>query len=298
MSLIELCKKGDLEGVKAALQSGHDVNTMDEDGYTGLMRAVFENHNSVVELLLRTPNIDVNLSSENGYRCALREAMRSKNNEGLKLLLNVQNIDVNIIGYSADRESDNYGYWNAVHWAVIENNIEVLKLLLSHPSLTALTLNSKFGRGAPVMFAVWRDRLEHLMLLAADPRVDLNTTDMAGRSLDHRSLDHMARHVLARKPDWLPKVRKILAEAGQRRERRRRLIREQKRQVSKVLLVGLYDSDSPISKLLGVRTEVMGEIIWQKMLVQNWQIFPETCKDDQHANSAKQARKPQRCDSI
>merc|ERR1712130_591908 len=199
MSLIELCKKGDLEGVKAALQSGHDVNTMDEDGYTGLMRAVFENHNSVVELLLRTPNIDVN-----------------------------------IIGYSADRESDNYGYWNAVHWAVIENNIEVLKLLLSHPSLTALTLNSKFGRGAPVMFAVWRDRLEHLMLLAADPRVDLNTTDMAGRSLDHRSLDHMARHVLARKPDWLPKVRKILAEAGQRRERRRRLIREQKRQVSKV----------------------------------------------------------------
>ena len=45
-----------------------------------------------------------------------------------------------------------------------------------------------------------------------------------------------------------------------------RLIWEQKRQVSKVLLDGLYDSDSPISKLLGVRTEVMGEIIWQEML--------------------------------
>ena len=54
-----------------------------------------------------------------------------------------------------------------------------------------------------------------------------------------------------------------------------RLIREQKRQVSKVLLDGLYDSDSPISKLLGVRTEVMGEIIWKKMLdVWNWQIYP------------------------
>ena len=53
-----------------------------------------------------------------------------------------------------------------------------------------------------------------------------------------------------------------------------RLIREQQRQVSKVLLDGLYDPDSPFSKLLGVRTEVVGEIIWQK-LVENWQIFPE-----------------------
>ena len=53
-----------------------------------------------------------------------------------------------------------------------------------------------------------------------------------------------------------------------------RLIIEQKRQVSKVLLDGLYDPDSPISKLLGVRMEVVGEIIWQK-LVENWQIFPE-----------------------
>ena len=52
------------------------------------------------------------------------------------------------------------------------------------------------------------------------------------------------------------------------------MIREQQRQVSKVLLDGLYDPDSPISKLLGVRMEVVGEIIWKK-LVENWQIFPE-----------------------
>ena len=52
-----------------------------------------------------------------------------------------------------------------------------------------------------------------------------------------------------------------------------RLIKEQQRQVWKVLQDGLYDPDSPISKLLGVHTEVMGEIIWQK-LVENWQIFP------------------------
>ena len=39
------------------------------------------------------------------------------------------------------------------------------------------------------------------------------------------------------------------------------------------MLDGLYDPDSPISNLLGVRTEVVGEIIWKK-LVENWQIIP------------------------
>ena len=52
------------------------------------------------------------------------------------------------------------------------------------------------------------------------------------------------------------------------------MIREQQREVSKVLLDGLYDPDSPLSKLLGIRTEVVGEIIWQKMLVKKWQIYP------------------------
>ena len=51
------------------------------------------------------------------------------------------------------------------------------------------------------------------------------------------------------------------------------MIREQQRQVSKVLLDGLYDPDSPLSNLLGIRMEVVGEIIWQKMLVKNWQIY-------------------------
>ena len=65
-------------------------------------------------------------------------------------------------------------------------NIEVLKLLLSHPSLTALTLNQKNkDRGVtPVMLAVLSNKLEHLELLAADPRVDLDTTDEDGRSLE------------------------------------------------------------------------------------------------------------------
>ena len=76
--------------------------------------------------------------------------------------------------------------WSAVHRAVIRNNIEGLKLLLSHPSLTALTLNQKmeWNGATPVMFAVMWNRLEHLEVLAADPRVDLDTTDNQGKSLE------------------------------------------------------------------------------------------------------------------
>jgi len=450
MSLIKFCYKGDLEGVKGALQSGADVNTEDEDGWTGLMWAVDENHNSVVELLLKTPNIDVNLKSNWGAcslhlavgrknnealnmlldvpninvnivynygvsavlmavfanniemlklllshpnidvnlkhhstgTCALLHAVTNRKNDALKLLLNVPNIDVNIVdnhGRSAVHQamySDNievsklllshpnltaltlnmkdqrYGetpvMWavirksnvalnmmlnvpgidvnivdnngksalhqavdfnniealklllghplidvnsvvnsgrgaaendelklldvtgidfnsgsSAVWWAVDENNIEVLKLLLSHPSLTALTLNQKGKRYGvtPVMLAVRWNSLEILAMLAADPRVDVDTTDREGRSLEE----------VARNPD----TRRVLDEAKQRREEKKRLIREQKRQVSKVLLDGLYDSDSPIFKLLGVRRVVIGEIMWKKMLAWNWQIFPD-----------------------
>jgi len=255
MSLIEFCKKGNLEGVKAALQSGADVNTKDKFGMTGLMWAIQYPHgNSVVALLLNTPNIDVNLKSEMGF-CALYFAVR--NSEGLKLLLNVSNIDVNIV--------DSEGL-NAVHRAVDQYTNKGLKLLLSHPSLTTLTLNQKekLDGDTPLMLAMRRrDQVEHVEVLVADPRVDLDTTDKEGKSLEEVAIASGKYHCWAQ-----PEKRKLLEEAKQRR-----LIREQQRQVSKVLLDGLYDPDSPISKLLGVHMEVVGEIIWQE-LVENWQIYP------------------------
>ena len=142
MSLIKLCKEGDLEGVKAALQRGADVNTRDNKGQS-----------------------------------ALHGAVRSSCIDALELLLSHTNINVNIV--------DNDGE-SAVHHAVDENNIEALKLLLNHPGLTALTLNqkdNKFGE-APVMRAVDEEKRECLELLAADLRVDLDTTDANGWSLE------------------------------------------------------------------------------------------------------------------
>merc|ERR1712045_352576 len=111
------------------------------------MWAVSLNHNSVVDLLLKKPNIDVNLKSESSGFCALHCAVFSQNSDGLKMLLNVPNIDVNTV--------DDRGE-NALHWAQDTDSFEGLKLLLHHPNLTALTLNQKdkwFGN-TPVMQAV------------------------------------------------------------------------------------------------------------------------------------------------
>ena len=51
------------------------------------------------------------------------------------------------------------------------------------------------------------------------------------------------------------------------------MIREQQRQVSKVLLDGLYDPDSPLFILRGDHHVFMKEV-W-KVLVEDWQVFPD-----------------------
>ena len=62
------CQHGTVAEVKAALKRGADINaqTVNE---TGLMMAVASKNNSVVALLLNTPNIDVNWK-DNGIKGA------------------------------------------------------------------------------------------------------------------------------------------------------------------------------------------------------------------------------------
>ena len=67
MSLIKLCKEGDLEGVKAALQRGADVNTRDNNGQSALHGAVRSSGIDALELLLSHTNIDVNIVDNKGH---------------------------------------------------------------------------------------------------------------------------------------------------------------------------------------------------------------------------------------
>ena len=140
-----------------------DVNIVDKDGWSALQHAVVENNIEGLKLLLgHKPDIDVNWKTKKG-NCALYMAVYFKNNEALKLLL--PRVDVNIV---------KDGGLNAVHVAVARNNIEALNLLLTHPQLTALTLNHKDKRrsATPLMWAAMENNLDAAAVLAADPRVE------------------------------------------------------------------------------------------------------------------------------
>ena len=89
LSLVDLCRQGNLEDVWRALTSGEDVNKVDRNyGCSGLMVAVENQHNSIVELLLSQPDLDVNLVANNWHGwTALHYACYARNLEGLKMLL-------------------------------------------------------------------------------------------------------------------------------------------------------------------------------------------------------------------
>ena len=67
-SLWELCEVGDLEGVRAALGRGEEVNQRGgRYQRTGLMVAAYRGHRSTVELLLQQPGLEVDLTARDGY---------------------------------------------------------------------------------------------------------------------------------------------------------------------------------------------------------------------------------------
>merc|ERR1711971_1155296 len=292
-TMVALCYKGNLEWVKAAFQRGVDVNEKDKDGWTGLMGALHYNHNSVVALLLNTPNIDVNWKSDlttyamHNAQCALHLAvckrLSSKTNEALKLLLKVPTIDVNIVTSGGE---------HALHYAAKWENNEGLKLLLNIPTIDVNIVN-KYGESALHQAVYWKNN-EELKLLLDVPNIDVNIVNSTGESALHQAVDKdnieglklLLSHpnLTALTLNHRDKEGRSLEDVALARsalliwnkiidEKRKRLIRKQQRQVSKVLLDGLYDPDSPISKLFGIRTEVIGEIIWLK-LAENWEIFP------------------------
>ena len=84
--LWQLCMDGDLGGVSRALRRGEKVNSGDSIGNTGLMWAVSNKHNSIVEFLLQYPGVDVNCRDTDGWT-ALHYSVYSDNLEGLRLLL-------------------------------------------------------------------------------------------------------------------------------------------------------------------------------------------------------------------
>ena len=122
-----LSEDGDIEGVQAAIAKGADVNEGDDmsDG-TGLMYALSQGHNEVVQLLLNHPQIDINKVDPFGL-CALHSAVGHDNHEGMAALLARQ--DLTTINQMND--DGRTPIMEAVH----QNAENCFNLLLNHPQI-------------------------------------------------------------------------------------------------------------------------------------------------------------------
>ena len=112
-------KNDDIQLIKNYIDSGYDLDIINEYGYTTLMYAIIHNKTVIFKLLLNT-SADVNKQNNNGDT-SLILAAKYNNIEIVKLLLN-SGADIN--------RQDNYG-GTALIYAVFNNRIEIVKLLLN-----------------------------------------------------------------------------------------------------------------------------------------------------------------------
>ena len=126
-SFWELCQDGDIEEVQAAIDDRADVNEETRWGATGLMSALNNGHNHVVQLLLQHPQIDINHVDLDGSS-ALHHAVWSDNHEGLAALL-ARNDELTTIN---QRIRDHYGETSIME-AVAWNSADCFHLLLTSP---------------------------------------------------------------------------------------------------------------------------------------------------------------------
>lgn len=123
----EACLEGKIEQVEQFIQNGMDVQSIDQDGRSGLMLACFNGHIEIVRKLLEEGS-KINRTDNMG-RTALMYASTGHYPKTVELLLS-KGADPNLV--------DNDEGFTALMFAGAEGNIKVVSLLLEHgadPSL-------------------------------------------------------------------------------------------------------------------------------------------------------------------
>ena len=126
LSLWQLCFKGNLVGVRAALARGEDVNSRDADDNTGLMYAISRGHNEIVKFLVEQPTVDLNCTSREG-NTALHIAADVDNVEVVRMLLDDARLN------TANHKNNDGD--TPVMTAMITHSLNALRELVAHPSV-------------------------------------------------------------------------------------------------------------------------------------------------------------------
>jgi len=216
-ALFEAARKGDVEGIKKALDAGADVNAQSgrtEDARaTALQLAVLSGNEQAVKALLDVPGVDLTIKGGGGEgRTALEWARaldQIKNSGALNIVRMLEDAeekpqqvrnerlfeaatkgDVKGIKEALDNGADINGksggdknyYGNALHKAIINGpHPEAVDALLKVPGVD---VNGKEGVNGftPLALAAHLGDVEMTKKLLADPRVDLNAKDDHGRT--------------------------------------------------------------------------------------------------------------------
>jgi len=153
---VATCERGDLAGVKEAIEAGIPVNCTGSDDSTGLMRAIAMRHQQVVDELVRHPDIDINKAGMGNDITPLHVACISDNVAVIRQLTTMAHLtSLN----ARTREG-----WTPLMAAVANGNEAAARAMLEVPGID---LNAKDGNGRSIVEVareVGNQQLEKLLL--------------------------------------------------------------------------------------------------------------------------------------
>lgn len=154
-----LCASKGLTGkLKAAIDSGADVNAVDKDGYTALMRAAMYGRTSALRMLIDAgASVDVGCETYSEWTALMLALARGKNDcakilidsganvnakdiNGVSVLMaaagygNAEGVELLLSSGADSKVSDQWGS-RAISWAIINNGVRAVELLLTSDDL-------------------------------------------------------------------------------------------------------------------------------------------------------------------
>lgn len=123
---IESAKIGDEKSLTEFIEAGIPPNAPGTNGYNALIAAVLHKQMHIIEKLLGIDSVDINMKIVSDGRNCLMIACQNNCNDIVKTLLD-RNAKVN------DQDTDSL--WTALHFAVYNDNLIAIELLLNHPGI-------------------------------------------------------------------------------------------------------------------------------------------------------------------
>ena len=183
-------RSNNASGVESLLRRGFDPNTRDEHGLTGLLIAIREPSPRVVQVLLASPQTDVELRNGNDESPLMLAAIKGQ---------------IDLVKQLIARDADiNKPGWTALHYAASSGQVEIMKLLLEKYAF--IDAQSPNGTTPLMMAAMYGspDSVKLLLDEGADPLMknqqEMTAMDFATRGQRPDAVEMLKAAVRAKRP--------------------------------------------------------------------------------------------------